>query len=157
MYLRGLISAHGKNKVMKLHILKKSAPIFAFFLLIACESPGVNHPLADPLVNKSSVNISTLPIIISTETTCQKCNVSLKDFKIDPENIAVKSGEVSFVLNNGGRVTHAFTIEGVAKAPNIGAGKSLEWSTTLSPGEYVISCRISNHAERGMKGIIVVK
>ncbi|MBI2887317.1 MAG: cupredoxin domain-containing protein [Chloroflexi bacterium] len=82
-----------------------------------------------------------------------------KDFKLDPDNLTVKAGAVTFVLKNEGRYTHDFRVEGQgtdAKAPKVGSGRTQEWRVTLKPGTYRISCPISNHADRGMVGALTV-
>ncbi|MEK7281205.1 MAG: cupredoxin domain-containing protein [Chloroflexota bacterium] len=135
-------------------------------LLAACEAPGVPHPLAVQAGDKTPGGGAATPSSATPDQgpvagpACQKCDVTLKDFKLDPGNVAAKAGSVTFALKNEGRVTHAFQVEGNgvdAKAPNVGQGKTIEWATSLPPGTYTISCRISNHAERGMKGTLVVQ
>lgn len=134
-------------------------------LLAACESPGVPHPLAAQKTDKGSVSAATPPPtqdpgVTTAGPACQKCDVVLKDFKLEPGSVTAKAGSVIFALKNEGRVTHAFQVEGngvEAKAPNVGQNKTIEWQTSLPAGTYTISCRISNHAERGMKGTLVVQ
>lgn len=134
-------------------------------LLAACEAPGVPHPLAAAQGGKKgSVSAATPSATpdqgVSAGPACQKCDVVLKDFKLEPGNVTAKAGSVTFTLKNEGRVTHAFQVEGngvEAKAPNVGQNKTIEWQTSLPAGTYTISCRISNHAERGMKGTLVVQ
>lgn len=82
-----------------------------------------------------------------------------KDFELVPDQVTAKAGTVTFVLKNGGRYTHDFRVEGQGvddKAPKIGAGRTFEWEITLEPGKYEISCPVSNHAKRGMKGTLEV-
>jgi uncharacterized cupredoxin-like copper-binding protein len=76
-----------------------------------------------------------------------------------PGAITVPAGEITFVLTNAGRYTHDFRIEGEGvdeKSPRVAAGRTGEWTITLTPGEYNISCPISNHADRGMTGTLLV-
>jgi uncharacterized cupredoxin-like copper-binding protein len=85
--------------------------------------------------------------------------VSLKDFRLDPDEVTVKAGTVTFVLKNEGRFTHDFRVEGQGidkKAPKVGRGREREWQIELPPGTYRISCPISNHADRGMRGTLTV-
>lgn len=86
-------------------------------------------------------------------------DISLKDFRLDPERLSVKAGTATFVLKNDGRFTHDFRVEGQGideKAPKVGQGRTFEWQVTLAPGTYSISCPISNHADRGMVGTLTV-
>ncbi|MBI2912258.1 MAG: cupredoxin domain-containing protein [Chloroflexi bacterium] len=140
---------------------------------LACEYPGVAHPLAGRaeadgalvaappaagLVRSTSgprATPSQAGLAQSGEVT-----VGLKDFFLDPDRIVVKAGNVVFHLVNGGRYTHDFRVEGNGvdeKAPKLGIGHSLRWEIALAPGTYAISCPISNHADRGMNGTLVVE
>ncbi len=77
--------------------------------------------------------------------------INLKDFSLNPDKITVKAGNIMFVFKNEGRYTHDFRVEGQGvdeKAPRVGAGRERQWEITLEPGEYRISCPISNHDER---------
>lgn len=136
--------------------------------LTACEYPGVSHHLAAAQTEKDSPR--TAPTS-QTEASPQPKNgqasnilqgtvmISLKDFKLDPDNLAVKAGAITFVLKNEGRYTHDFRVEGQGvneKSPKVGSGRTIEWQITLEPGKYRISCPVSNHADRGMEGNLTV-
>ncbi|MBI2171178.1 MAG: cupredoxin domain-containing protein [Chloroflexi bacterium] len=137
--------------------------------LAACEYPGVTHPLAAQAASTALATASPTP----TPSTAQnpdsgtqepppltgKAQVSLKDFRLDPDRVTVKAGATTFVLKNEGRYTHDFRVEGQGvdeKAPKVGQGRTFEWQITLAPGAYRISCPISNHADRGMSGSLEV-
>ncbi len=138
-------------------------------MLSACEYPGVPHPMAvegagelrptpSPEVPEPSDSPSEEP---PQESSTQEgpVEIALKDFELEPDQITVKAGKVTFVLINKGRYTHDFRVEGQGvdeKAPRVGAGREFRWELTLEPGEYRISCPISNHDERGMVGTLVV-
>jgi plastocyanin len=89
----------------------------------------------------------------------REAQLELRDFELVPADITVTAGEVTFTLVNAGRFTHDFRIEGEGvdeKSPRVAAGRSHEWSITLAPGIYDISCPISNHSDRGMVGTMTV-
>ncbi len=142
------------------------------FVLAACEAPGVPHPLAGS-VPRSSGAVPSAPDGSLSGTPAPedgtngpvlegRVEIQLADFEITPNEITVRSGEVTFAFENTGRYTHDFRIESVdsddvdVKAPKIGARRSREWSVTLAAGTYRISCPISNHDQRGMEGTLVV-
>ena len=143
-------------------------------LLAACEYPGVPHPQAagegtDSQPTETATEEAGTPGTASTETPTEEpegppalegtVEIALRDFELVPDEITVKAGDVTFVLPNEGRYTHDFLIEaeGVElNAGKVGARRSIEWEVTLEPGEYRISCRISNHDERGMVGTMTV-
>lgn len=144
--------------------------LFLTVLFVACEYPGVPSPHAKPhptyILGGSKPNVSAAETKTPTITPPSQLGISegpveiaLRDFRLDPENITVKAGKITFVLKNEGRYTHDFRVEGERideKAPKIGVGHSLKWEITLGRGEYQISCPISNHAERGMVGTLKV-
>jgi uncharacterized cupredoxin-like copper-binding protein len=85
--------------------------------------------------------------------------MGLHDFRLEPDEVSVRAGTITFVLSNEGRYTHDFRVKGLGtdeKAPKVGRGRNLEWRITLDPGTYSISCPISNHADRGMVGTLTV-
>ncbi len=89
-------------------------------------------------------------------------DLTATDFKFDPSEPTVKSGNVTFDLKNGGQVTHSLEIEDVN-----GQDKELEGSVSpgsdgtlavnLAPGKYDFYCPIDSHKQMGMTGEITVK
>ncbi len=135
-------------------------------ILAACEAPGIPHPQAVLGENPTPAAPSPTPLPASEnqenpgpEPLQGNPQISLKDFRLEPDELVVKAGTVTFVLKNEGRFTHDFRVEGRGidkKAPKVGRGRSREWEITLPPGTYRISCPISNHADRGMVGTLTV-
>jgi uncharacterized cupredoxin-like copper-binding protein len=85
--------------------------------------------------------------------------ITLKDFYLEPDQLTAEAGLITFVLTNGGRYTHDFRVEGQGveeSAPKVPVGREFRWEVNLGPGEYLISCPISDHDERGMVGTLVV-
>ena len=135
--------------------------LFPLVFLGACE-PQIQHPGGEPKVGATSSSEDDGPEVAAGQGDNpdghqDKPNVIMKDFSL---NNVEWSGSGTLKIINEGRVTHAFQVEGngvEAKAPNVGAGKSMDWAVSLSPGTYNTFCRISNHQERGMKGLLVVR
>lgn len=133
---------------------------------LACEYPGVAHPLAaqagggKPLAAAREAPAKPKEAPPQTSGNPEgEVPVGLKDFFLDPDRLSVKAGKAAFSLKNLGRFTHDFRVEGQGideRAPKVGVGHSLRWEITLKPGEYQISCPISNHADRGMVGVLTV-
>lgn len=144
--------------------------LFAASLVVAaaCEHPGVPHALAT--AEHDSTALSLFADAVGGFATAGSggaaeggaelsATIRFKDFQLDPDSVKVAAGTVRFTLVNEGRYTHDFRIEGNGvddKSPRIGAGRTIEWSITLQPGEYKISCPVSNHADRGMTGTLAV-
>lgn len=152
--------------------------------IMGCEYPGVAHPLAAqaaslvPTVAADELEPTPTAIPeddssaghIADEPTPDdptpddaapgEVEVSLRDFDLDPSDLVARAGAVTFILANKGRYTHDFRVEGEGvdeKAPKVGRGRTFEWTVDLEPGTYVISCPVSNHADRGMTGTLTVK
>lgn len=152
------------------------APLLGLALwLAACEYPGVAHPLAAAAQAESGPRLSPAQQAVLPAGTGEgrarpgeaqvgapaqsTVHIAQKDFELDPDNVTAKAGTVTFVLRNEGRYTHDFRVEGQGideKGPKVGSGRSLEWQIALKPGEYRISCPVSNHADRGMVGSLTV-
>ena len=97
--------------------------------------------------------------------TGTEVEISEREYKLEPNQITLQvdslPATVTFALHNQGRFSHDFHIEGHgldSKAPKFGPGKTIRFEVTLAEeGEYEISCPLSNHAERGMRGTLVVQ
>jgi uncharacterized cupredoxin-like copper-binding protein len=146
------------------NVAVRTALLPLILLMVACEAPGVPHSLAGSAALAPS-GAATATAAGETATPAGppvfegRVEIELADFKITPNEFTVKAGELVFAFENTGRYTHDFRIEGQGidvKAPKIGARRSREWSATLTPGTYRISCPISNHDQRGMEGTLIV-
>lgn len=134
----------------------------AFLLpVLACvEYPGVPRAIGQGTG-------SQLPASATAESDSEDGQVAfvrevqleLRDFELVPSDLTASAGEITFTLVNAGRFTHDFRVEGEGvdeKSPRVAAGRTDEWSITLAPGVYHISCPISNHEDRGMVGTLTV-
>jgi uncharacterized cupredoxin-like copper-binding protein len=91
----------------------------------------------------------------------QTVDLTATDFKFDPSDPTVKSGEVTFNLKNEGQTTHSLEIEDVNGQDqeiegDVSAGQSGQLSVNLPPGKYEFYCPVGNHKEMGMKGEVTV-
>ncbi len=89
-------------------------------------------------------------------------DVSETDYKLDPSDPTVKSGEVTFNVTNDGKVLHSLEVEGPngeqTLSSDLSPGQSGILSVDLSkPGRYEFSCPVANHRQMGMKGTITVQ
>lgn len=86
--------------------------------------------------------------------------ITEKDFYLEPEAVVAQPGKITFVITNSGKFTHDFRVEGEGideRSQKIGIGRTNRFTLDLREGEYEMSCPLSNHADRGMTGKIVVK
>jgi uncharacterized cupredoxin-like copper-binding protein len=84
------------------------------------------------------------------------------DFKFDPSDPTVKSGEVTFNLKNDGQNPHSLEIEDVNGQDqeiegDVSPGQSGTLKVNLPPGKYEFYCPVDGHKEMGMEGEITVK
>ena len=89
-------------------------------------------------------------------------NLSATDFKFDPSDPSVKSGQVTFNEQNNGQVTHSLEVEDVTPGHDqelegsVSPGQSGKLTVNLAPGKYTFYCPIDNHRQMGMEGTITV-
>jgi plastocyanin len=93
----------------------------------------------------------------------QTVEITLDEFLIRPQNIDVRVpvGQVDFTVVNRGRLRHSFHLWGPDSAPveieQLAPGARAREGVYLPPGEYRMVCTLSNHAELGMTGRLVVR
>jgi len=90
-------------------------------------------------------------------------NLTATDFKFNPSDPTVSSGDVTFNEKNDGQVTHSLEIEDVTPGHDqelegdVSPAQSGTLKANLAPGKYEFYCPVGNHKEMGMEGEITVK
>jgi uncharacterized cupredoxin-like copper-binding protein len=92
----------------------------------------------------------------------QTVDMTAADFKFNPSDPTVKSGDVTFNLKNDGQTSHSLEIEDVNGQDQeiegeVSPGQSGMLKVNLPPGKYEFYCPVANHKEMGMEGEITVK
>lgn len=84
--------------------------------------------------------------------------VTLGDLFIEPEELEVPEGDVTFAVSNEGSSPHDLTIEEIGvKTPEIAGGASATLQAgRLEAGEYTIYCSIPGHRPAGMEAKLTV-
>ena len=82
--------------------------------------------------------------------------VSMVDYSFVLSQSTIPSGQVTFVIKNNGNDTHNFDLNGVKAGAIIGPGQSETWTVGLAPGQYLYTCDVPFHVDRGMSGNITV-
>ncbi len=125
--------------------------------------------------------ITSLLIIVlslqlaSCNTLPTEFDVTLKDFKYEPDTITVQAGkEITLHIENDGMVSHRFIIfklgadvgekYGPEDEENIywlaevlpGSSATAKFIAPSEPGEYYVTCGINGHHEAGMVGKLIV-
>jgi uncharacterized cupredoxin-like copper-binding protein len=89
-------------------------------------------------------------------------DLTASDFKFDPSEPTVKSGNVTFNLKNDGQVAHSLEIEDVNGQDKelegtVSPGSNGTLAVNLAPGKYEFYCPVDGHKQMGMTGEITVK
>jgi uncharacterized cupredoxin-like copper-binding protein len=84
------------------------------------------------------------------------------DYKLNPSDPTVKSGNVTFNLKNDGQTSHSLEIEDVNGHDqeiegDVSPGQSGTLKVNLPPGKYEFYCPVDDHKAMGMEGEITVK
>ena len=92
----------------------------------------------------------------------QTVDMTAVDYRFNPADTSVKSGNVTFNLTNDGQQPHSLEIEDVNGQDeeiegDVSPGQSGSLTVNLPPGTYEFYCPVGNHKEMGMEGEITVK
>jgi uncharacterized cupredoxin-like copper-binding protein len=88
-------------------------------------------------------------------------DLTATDYKFNPSDTSVKSGEVTFTLKNDGGTAHSLEIEDVNGQDqelegDVSPGQDGTLKVNLPPGKYEFYCPVPGHKELGMEGDITV-
>jgi plastocyanin len=97
----------------------------------------------------------------AASATGRHARIELDDFLIRPQVLTARAGRLTLEVSNRGRLAHAFHLQqpghDALKLAPLLPGDSATRSVVLAPGEYRMVCTVSNHAELGMTGRLVVR
>jgi plastocyanin len=97
----------------------------------------------------------------TARTRDARVEIVLDDFSIRPQTIRARTGEITFVIENRGRIGHNFHLRRGAGEPlevtTIFPGDRKTATATLARGDYRMVCTVSNHEELGMYGTLVLR
>lgn len=85
----------------------------------------------------------------SAQTTV---TVNMVDYSFQLSQSTIPSGKVTFVIKNSGNDVHNFDINGVKSGTLLSPGQSETWTVSLAPGQYLYTCDVPFHVDRGMTG-----
>src|SRR5215212_3046887 len=150
--------------------------VFALLLLAACsnDKPG---DLSQKSPSQSS-NDTAVPPQMAEPSTMNPVNppntdtpskaptpasptqeVHLIEYAIHMPD-TLPAGRIAFNVENGGKETHAFEIEGNGieeKTNELTRGNTASLEVELKPGTYTIYCPVDGHKGKGMKKTVTVK
>jgi uncharacterized cupredoxin-like copper-binding protein len=137
---------------------RRFAALFAIGAAIAVPMVGCGSSSNDSSTSNAATQASTSGGATGAGGTV---DLTATDFKFNPSDPTVKSGDVTFNLKNDGQATHSLEIEDVN-----GEDKELEGTVSpgsdgtlkvnLPPGKYEFYCPVDDHKQMGMTGEITV-
>ena len=95
--------------------------------------------------------------VVGSDRTLQ---LALSEYRLNPQSVRVKSGPVTIVVHNYGRLTHNLVIsqngQWAGATKPLAPGQSTELSVTLPPGTYLMSSTILSDEALGEYGTLTV-
>jgi len=83
-------------------------------------------------------------------------NVNMFEYGFTLSQSSIPSGKVTFVIKNSGGEVHNFDVNGVHSGALIGGGATETWTVSLAPGQYLYTCDVPFHVDKGMTGSFTV-
>jgi uncharacterized cupredoxin-like copper-binding protein len=110
-------------------------------------------------------------------TSASVVSVALSEWKLEPGQVTVRGGRVSFVVRNDGTMAHEFLVlrserhhhvlklKGgkavetgrLGRIPQIAVGESKRLSLKITPGKYVLLCNMLGHYQAGQYASLRVR
>jgi uncharacterized cupredoxin-like copper-binding protein len=106
---------------------------------------------APPPATTSTAATSTGPTgsVGNAQTTV---TVNMVEYAFQLSQATIPSGQVTFVVKNSGSEVHNFDINGVHSGTLLAPGASETWTVSLPAGQYLYTCDVPFHVDRGMTG-----
>jgi plastocyanin len=114
---------------------------------------GVGVTAPPPTTTTTTTQTTTTGNIGTATTTVQ---VNMVEYSFQLSQSTIPSGTVTFVIKNSGAEVHNFDINGVKSGALLSPGASETWTVKLAPGQYLYTCDVPFHVDRGMTGAIQV-
>jgi nitrite reductase (NO-forming) len=153
--------APGKSQILVVKFTKKGTFTYK------CTVPGhaaagmtgkfAAGQAAPPPTTTPTTTGSTPPTTTGSIGTAQTTvTVTMVDYSFQLSQTTIPSGQVTFVISNHGNDVHNFDLNGVKAGKIIGPGESETWTVGLAPGQYLYTCDVPFHVDRGMTGNLQV-
>jgi uncharacterized cupredoxin-like copper-binding protein len=82
--------------------------------------------------------------------------VNMVEYAFQLSQPTIPSGQVTFIVKNSGAEVHNFDINGVKSGALLAPGASETWTVALPPGQFLYTCDVPFHVDRGMTGTFQV-
>lgn len=111
---------------------------------------GVTAP---PVTTTTAQTTTTAANVGTANTTV---NVNMFEYGFTISQSSIPSGHVTFVIKNSGAEVHNFDVNGVKSGALLSPGASETWTVALPPGQYLYTCDVPFHVDKGMTGNFTV-
>ena len=82
--------------------------------------------------------------------------VNMVEYSFELSQTTVPSGKVTFVIKNSGAEVHNFDLNGQHSGALLSPGATETWTVSLPAGQYLYTCDVPFHVDRGMTGVFTV-
>jgi uncharacterized cupredoxin-like copper-binding protein len=113
---------------------------------------GVSAPPPTPTTTTTTQQTTTSNVGTATTTV----QVNMVDYAFQLSQSTVPSGKVTFVIKNSGNDVHNFDLNNVKAGTILSPGQTETWTVSLAPGQYLYTCDVPFHVDRGMTGVFTV-
>ena len=139
---------------------RRFAALFAIGAAVAIAVAGCGGGSDDNSTSDGATQASTTGGAAATGAG-GSVTLTATDFRFNPSDSTVKSGDVSFTMKNDGQTSHSLEIEDVNGQDkelegDVSPGQNGTLKVNLPPGKYEFYCPVGNHKEMGMEGEITV-
>jgi uncharacterized cupredoxin-like copper-binding protein len=82
--------------------------------------------------------------------------VDMVEYSFKLSQTSIPSGQVTFVIKNSGAEVHNFDLNGVHSGALLAAGGTETWTVSVPAGQYLFTCDVPFHVDRGMTGNLTI-
>ena len=82
--------------------------------------------------------------------------VDMVEYRFTLSQTTIPSGQVTFIVKNDGAEVHNFDINGAHSGTLLAPGATETWTVSLPAGQYLYTCDVPFHVDRGMTGTFQV-
>ena len=150
--------APGKSQLLTVKFTKKGT--FAYLCTVTGHARlgmqgkfGVGVAAPPPPPTTTTTQTTTTTTVTGPSTTV---NVNMVEYAFQLSQTSIPSGRVTFVIKNSGSDVHNFDINGVKSGAILAPGATETWTVALAPGQYLYTCDVPFHVDRGMTGLLTI-
>ena len=114
---------------------------------------GVGVTAPPPTTTTTATTTTSTGTVGNATTTVQ---VNMVEYSFQLSQSTIPSGKVTFVIKNSGAEVHNFDLNGQHSGALLSPGATETWTVSLPAGQYLYTCDVPFHVDRGMTGVITV-